>query len=134
VFFQGQPIEDAFSNIVLSVAGQDYLWGTTVGEPDFYLSTSEGLVAQQILPGASASFLTFDFALMALDATVALNFGAHLVEGGGTLALFDTPVSLFVDLPEGPAAVPEPGTLLLLATGLALAARRHARRRPPSAR
>jgi hypothetical protein len=133
LLFEGAPIEDAFTNIVLSVAGQDYVWGRTDGLPDFYSPALEGLVREQISPTADARFLTFDPSLFLVEATVAFSFGGRLVEGGGALAMFDTPTSLFVDIPDGAAPVPEPGTLLLLSAGLTLGAGRHIRRRRSSA-
>ena len=134
LLFEGQPIEDAFTNIVLTVAGQEYVWGRTDGLPEFFSPSLDGLVRDHLLPTASASFFTFDPTIFLLEANVALSFGGRLVEAGGSLALFDTPISLFVDIPDAPAPVPEPGTLLLLSAGLTFAAGRQVRRRRSSAR
>ena len=132
--FENRPIEDAFTNIVLTVAGLDYSYGSfDIGDvPDFYLS-SQGVTPHSGLAGAAVSFVSFEPALFPLDATVTFSFGIYQGTGGGALGNFES-MGLFVDIPEA-APVPEPGTLLLLSGGLALAAGRRAfRRQNPPAR
>src|SRR5687767_9351005 len=102
LLFEGELIEDAFTDIVLNVAGQEYVWGRTDGLPEFLSPSLEGLVREHLLPSAAGSFFTFDPSIFLLEATVALSFGGRQVEGGGSLALFDTPISLFVEVPDAP--------------------------------
>jgi hypothetical protein len=137
VVFDNRPIEEAFTNILLTVSGVEYAYGRIGDVPDFYPTTQEGLpdglTLEALLPGSGVSFLTFDPTIFMLEATVAFSFGAHQVTGGGPLMLFES-IPLFVDIPEA-APVPEPGTLLLLSGGLALAVGRRAfRRHDPTAR
>lgn len=130
--FQDRLIEDAFTNLVLTVGGFDYAYARVDDFPDFY-PADPALTFEPLLAGTGVSFLGFDPFVTAIEATLAFSYGGQLVQGGGSLALFDTPISLFANIDEAPAPVPEPGTLLLLGIGLGagrLALWRRGRRQP----
>lgn len=113
----GTAVEDAFTDLLLTVDFVEYGFGriNAVDPPDFHDPLLAGFVFESVLAGMGVSLFHPDPFSAFAEATVTFSFGGQLVRGGGTLVLFEQPISLVVTTEdEGTTPVPEPGGTLTL--------------------